>query len=455
MKRFFTICFVLVLFLVSCSENQIMISETDTQEGNTTFESETAGLPINDAKVKFDTEHMFERNYADYTYDLSYLLQQNENEKFFVTLEELEAWKTEVYDAKSERDKSSLPMLYQAIQDLDITKYRYESVNKVREENGSPFALSEEAIELLFSDINTDYQAVYKINNFFRHPLAYYDMGNIYSCEYVLTHNDPYMEFGYFEMDRYIRNLQRECEPLGIDPIAIYGLKILTIDEMVDIVRDEEGNICKINIEAEYFIDKLSLLGDYDAFPENAYRLNITGFDTEVYFDMESYSHPASLTAYGKTVELYNMVSLYGNCGYDIFEYNGNIIFTWEYYDVGYNYVIGEDLTDFIGPNTNDGLCLRINDEGKLIYRRVNIRMADITQTGGLSSAVGYDAFYASGGYADITDGEIVLHEPFEYYTISDKYDLDEEFETMYSKYYSTIEEVFEKNKELYEANDT
>ena len=253
-------------------------------------------------------------------------------------------------------------------------------------------------------------------------------------------------------MDRYIRRLQRECEPLGIDPIAIYGLKILTIDEMVDIVRDEEGNICEINIEAENFIDKLSLLGDYEAFPENAYRLNITGFDTEVYFDIGQFSSPTALTAHGKTVELFDRAALYGNCGYNIFEYNGNIIFTWEYYDVGYNYVIGEDFTDFIGPNANDGLCLRINDEGKLIYRRVNICMASITQTGGLSSATGYDTFYSSSGYADITDGKIVLYEPFEYYTISDKYDLDEEFETIYSKYYSTIEEVFEKNKELYEA---
>ncbi len=452
MKRFFIICFVLILFLVSCSENQIMISETDTQDENITFESETAGLPINDADVNFDTEYMFIRNYADFTYDLSYLLQQSENEKFFVTPEELEAWKTEVYDAKSEWEKSSLPMLYQAIQDLGITKYRYESVNKVRKANGSTLVLSDEAIDLLFTDINVDYQAVYKINRFFCHPLAFCDGWDNYSCEYVLTHNDPYMEFGYFEMDRYIRRLQRECEPLGIDPIAIYGLKILTIDEMVDIVRDEEGNICEINIEAENFIDKLSLLGDYEAFPENAYRLNITGFDTDVYFDMESYSHPASLTAYGKTVELFDRAALYGNCGYNIFEYNGNIIFTWEYYDVGYNYVIGEDFTDFIGPNANDGLCLRINDEGKLIYRRVNICMASITQTGGLSSATGYDTFYSSSGYADITDGKIVLYEPFEYYTISDKYDLDEEFETIYSKYYSTIEEVFEKNKELYEA---
>lgn len=450
MLRFFTICFVLVLFLVSCSENQIVISKTDTKVENTAFESETADVPINNSAVSFDTEHMFERNYADFTYDLSYLLQQSENEKFFVTPEELETWKTDIYDAKSEWEKSSLPMLYQAIQDLGITKYRYESVNKVRKANESPFALSEEAIELLFSDVNADYQAVYRINRFFCHPLAYYDGWNNYSCEYVLTHNDPYMEFGYFEMDRYIRRLQKECEPLGIDPIAIYGLKILTIDEMVDIVRDEEGNICEVNIEAENFIDKLTLLGDYYAFPENAYRLNITGFDTEVYFDLGQFSSPTALTAYGKTVELFDIVSLYGNCGYNIFEYNGNIIFTWEYYDVGYNYVIGEDFTEFIGPNTNDGLCLRINDEGKLIYRRVNIRMADITQTGGLSSATGYEAFYSSSGYADITDGKIVLHEPFEYYTISDKYDLDEEFETRYSKYYSTIDEVFEKNKELY-----
>ena len=347
MKRFFIICFVLILFLVSCSENQIMISETDTQDENITFESETAGLPINDADVNFDTEYMFIRNYADFTYDLSYLLQQSENEKFFVTPEELEAWKTDVYDAKSEWEKSSLPMLYQAIQDLGITKYRYESVNKVRKANGSPFVLSEEAIDLLFTDINVDYQAVYKINRFFCHPLAYNNWGNNYSCEYVLTHNDPYMEFGYFEMDRYIRRLQRECEPLGIDPISIYGAKILTIDEMVDIVCDEEGNICEINIEAENFIDKLSLLGDYEAFPENAYRLNITGFDTEVYFDIGQFSSPTALTAHGKTVELFDRAALYGNCGYNIFEYNGNIIFTWEYYDVGYNYVIGEDFTDF------------------------------------------------------------------------------------------------------------
>ena len=454
MKIHLVIYFVLVLFLVSCSKNAPVLSDTETQNEITVFDSETAELPKDDSEEIFDTEHMFERNYADFTYNLSYLLRENESETLLATPEEINEWKNNVYSAKSDYDKSFLPMLFQAIHDLGIGREDFESVNEVRKENGSPLALSERTIDLLFANIDADYQMVYEINRAFCHPLAYYDGWNSYSCEYVLTRSDPYKEFGYYDMDRYIRRLRRECEALGIDPIAIYGVKTLTIDEMVDIVRDEEGNICEINIESEYFIDKLSLLGDYEAFPENAYRLNITGFDTEVYFDLEQFSSPTALTAYGKTVELFVGASLYGNCGFNIFEYNGAVIFTWDYYGVGYNYVIGEDFTACIEPSTYDGVLLELNEDGKLMYGRVNICMANIQQMGGLSSAVDYDTFYSSKGYADIINGKIVLNDPFEYYTISDKYDLDKEFETSYKEYFSTIEDVFEKNKELYKEKD-
>ncbi|MBQ8208736.1 MAG: hypothetical protein IJZ89_08395 [Clostridia bacterium] len=446
---FFTV-FVFLLPLNSCCKNEDKTAETAPQTEAAPLDSEKEELLSDRLGNTFIREYMFERNYADFTYDLSYLLQSDENEKLLVTAEELEAWLNDVYNAKSDYDKTFLPVLYQAIHELGVNKQDFAEVNALRKETEHPLALEDHIIDLLFTDINEDHQAVYSINRIFCHPLAYCDGWSNYSCEYVLTRSDPYKEFGYYDMDRYIRRLRRECEALGIDPIAIYGVKTLTIDEMVDIVRDEEGNICEINIESEYFIDKLSLLGDYEAFPENAYRLNITGFDTEVYFALEQFSSPTALTAYGKTVELFVGASLYGNCGFNIFEYNGAVIFTWDYYGVGYNYVIGEDFTACIEPSANDGLVLMLNDEGKLIYERVNICMASIQQTGGLSSAIDYDTFYSSKGMAEITDGKIVLNDPFEYYTISDKYDLDEEFETSYKEYYPSIEAVFEKNKELY-----
>ena len=41
------------------------------------------------------------------------------------------------------------------------------------------------------------------------------------------------------------------------------------------------------------------------------------------------------------------------------------------------------------------------------------------------------------------------LEDVDEYYTISDKYNLDQEFENMYSRYHASIQEVFDSGKHI------
>lgn len=209
-----------------------------------------------------------------------------------------------------------------------------------------------------------------------------------------------------------------------------------------------EEIVSSVAVDVGEFIDYM--YDNIENLPQNSYTLNITGLPTSVSFEMKGEAKPLSITAYGRTVELNESVYFYGNNDYDLFAYGDIIILTWDYYDVGYTYVIGKGFDAYMEPGVNDSAILTLRENGDLGYVRVNNRGGDIIQMGGLSVATGYDTFFSSAGLAKIENGEIVLEEPDEYFTVSDKYDLDAEFANQYSEFYSSIEEVFEDNKKHY-----
>ncbi len=198
---------------------------------------------------------------------------------------------------------------------------------------------------------------------------------------------------------------------------------------------------------AEEWIRWLYDTGAADAFPSSPYTITITGFDTPVTFAMGGYAKPTSITAYDQTVAITEDAWLYGNYTFDLFAAEGTVIFSFGYYNIGHTYILTKDSTQIIAPGTDNSIHLYPDDAGNLRYQRINNRIADIIQTGGLSAATGYDDLLYCYGDASIEDGKLVLSEADEYYTIGDKYDLDQEFENMYSRYYDSIQEVFDEHK--------
>ena len=220
------------------------------------------------------------------------------------------------------------------------------------------------------------------------------------------------------------------------------------IQPILDSVMIEPTSV-SMGVEYSQFQNTIQSMGENDTFPPHSYPFEITGMSVPVYFEMRKYDHPKTLTAYGQTVEINKRVYFYGNCRVGLFEYDGAIIFTWSYYGIGYVYILGDGFTEIIEPDDTASVMLYLDENGALKYKRTNNHTADIAQSGGLCVATGYDDFLYCIGSASVEGGKPVLGDAEEYYTIGDKYDLDLEFERIYSRYYASIEEVFEINKYL------
>lgn len=162
---------------------------------------------------------------------------------------------------------------------------------------------------------------------------------------------------------------------------------------------------------------------------------------------------------------LYKPVPMMGNCDFSVFEADHAVIFQWNDYYIGDTYVFSpEGTTAWHAPNYQPSFgiwegysektaCpwLFLNEEGKLCYRLTRQDYASIVQTGALSCAVSRDDFLYAWGYAHVENGNVTMDNvPVERFTVSDVYDLDREFALMYSASYSSIEEVFERNRSFY-----
>lgn len=216
--------------------------------------------------------------------------------------------------------------------------------------------------------------------------------------------------------------------------------------QLYEIVADNEYTAHFDSTNA--WINWLYNTGDADAFPSSPYTITVSGFDdTTVTFAMEGSAKPVSITAYGQTVPLAEGTELYGNYTFDLFEAEGAVIFSWGYYNIGNTYIIGENFTQALAPGAESSIHLYTDESGNLRYMRIHNRIADIVQTGGLSVARGYDDFLYCCGDASIENGRLLLGDTDESYTIGDRYDLDLEFESMYSNDYASIQDVFAQNR--------
>ncbi|MBQ3066124.1 MAG: leucine-rich repeat domain-containing protein [Clostridia bacterium] len=233
------------------------------------------------------------------------------------------------------------------------------------------------------------------------------------------------------------------------DPTDYLETVVLPI---VDSVRLER-KLTDVTLDKDSLEHWISEQGEKSTLPPYPYTLHVTGFDTPVTLEMDSYIDLGSISAYGQTLPVYAGIGLYGgavNIDICFFEADDAVIFSWDNFGIGYTYILGDCFAEEIKPGYRYSLCFYPDENGGLRYKRSNNYFAGISQCGGLSAATGYDDLLYETGPASIVNGKLVLGDADESYAIGDVYDLDREFaENGAYEQYASIEEVFEKNRGL------
>ncbi len=229
--------------------------------------------------------------------------------------------------------------------------------------------------------------------------------------------------------------------------IAGVELKDWRTGSIVDFGASEAGSLFDIPVsELQSRMERYEFA---DRLPEEPYTINVTGLSVPVTLYM-SLDCVTAIEAYGHRVALEKPRDIYGNCNFDLFEYGGAIIIEGGYYGIGEVHILTADGTSTVQHKDNASYYLHINDSGELYYKLLHNGIAGISQTGGLTVATSYDEFLSAEGYASIDGCNVVFNEAYESYVISDKYDLDKEFELNYKQDYASIEEKFAENVERY-----
>ncbi len=186
-----------------------------------------------------------------------------------------------------------------------------------------------------------------------------------------------------------------------------------------------------------------------ESIPTEIYEINVSGLSSELTLTMQ-YDTVIAAEAYGHKVQLKTPLHIYGNYNFSIIESGDAIIIEGGYYHIGDVYVITPESFTEYHPGEDASYWLWTDDDGALKYALINNSIAGITQEGPLPYVTGYDELLYALGDAEITDGELTLADPYESFTMSDKYDLDGWFESVYADggKYADIGELFAANRE-------
>jgi len=191
-------------------------------------------------------------------------------------------------------------------------------------------------------------------------------------------------------------------------------------------------------------MEGLESSGVFDAVTTD-YRLTVSGLSVPLVLYMHG-DNVYAAEAWGHRTVFANPLDIFGNCDFDIFETDGAIIVEGGYYGIGDVYTFSQDATDALHPGLETSYYLYTED-GQLYYRLTNNKIADIAQTGALSAARDENEFLYAVGQAAIDGGQIILSPPAKTYTVRDNYDLDREFDEVWSQYYADIDEAFFANR--------
>lgn len=211
----------------------------------------------------------------------------------------------------------------------------------------------------------------------------------------------------------------------------------------------EAETLPEIQIDAAQLRSVMQEIETEKSYPAEEYLIHVTGLSVPVRLTM-SLGYITEAEAHGQTIQIQTPLDIYGNCNFDLFEADGAVILEGGVYRIGDIYVLSPEGTGESHPGSEASYYLWLDENGQLKYHLTNNYAAPIIQTGALSAAVGYDEFWYASGDVEIVSGKIVYAPPTVSETISDRYDPDEEFQTLYQGIYGNfnhIDEVFEMNR--------
>ncbi len=213
-------------------------------------------------------------------------------------------------------------------------------------------------------------------------------------------------------------------------------------------LRETDRELPTLAVSIEGLSGMMERIESSEDFPAENYYIRVTGASTPITLTMQM-DLVKFIAAYGQEVVLKSPVDTYGNCDFGLFEADGAVIIEGggSYFVYNDIYIVSPKKHTMIAPGDTESYYLTRGDDGKLRYRLTNNHNAEIIQTGALSVATGYDYFLYAVGDAAIVNGEVVFSEPDESYTVSDKYDLEKEFEDIWADSYDSIDELFTANR--------
>ena len=186
----------------------------------------------------------------------------------------------------------------------------------------------------------------------------------------------------------------------------------------------------------------MEVTGEY---PADWFRVNITGLSAPLSVTMHRI-YILDAHAYGHDAVMREPLRTVGNCDFALFEAEGAIVLESAVYKSGDAYVFTPDaLTEFHpGEQTSVMLC---EADGQLRYEEAHILYVQMEQFGALSVATGPDERVIACGDADIVNGAVILAAPDRIVSVSEYYDLQEEFRAIWQAQYESIDDIFRANR--------
>ncbi len=163
--------------------------------------------------------------------------------------------------------------------------------------------------------------------------------------------------------------------------------------------------------------------------------VTVTGLSAPVYIEVGQGSSMLSVSAYGYKSSVGPTVSgdaLYGNISTQLYEYEGYIILSRDYYYSGDTWTFSPEGTGELHPAGGISLTLYYGDDGVLMYRRQADKFnADAVQieSAPLELAVSRYDFLYNTGKVILINGALGLGETEKIFSVSDVYDLDKIYE--------------------------
>lgn len=172
MKRILStmLAIALIAAAVSCSgKGQDSVTAADTAEMS------LINSVLNEKGATEGDDSTFNRKYVDVSYDIAYLGKVYDGEPEILPEGALKDWTENVFLKKSPEEQDALPVMYQAVHELGVTKDQLTALNNSRRELGEYMILDDDYINSLYIEDEAEMKRA------LANPTALYYDGDIYT----------------------------------------------------------------------------------------------------------------------------------------------------------------------------------------------------------------------------------------------------------------------------------